>query len=43
MEEFPIVMCIYGEGELCNGTCPLMDKCWPNWKKDEQKTDRLDR
>lgn len=23
-----IVMCIYGEGENCDNTCPMFKKCW---------------
>lgn len=26
-----IAMCIRGDGEICNTSCPLMEKCWPNW------------
>jgi len=41
-EKDVIVMCILGEGELCDGTCPLMKKCWPNWEKNGQEKDKLD-
>ena len=32
-----IVICIFGEGELCEFTCPRIKTCWPEWVINEQK------
>jgi len=36
-EEFPVVMCIYGEGEVCSPICPIFETCWPKVKDKDKE------